>query len=143
MINLHSKTGLGRSGHVWFQSFGPIWHVSNPKMVFWQNNLMILHHFCWRSSKIKLFYLMCGNGTLLDRCHVAPQRNTCFLVLERCWSRNKLKMIVSYSHMTVVRLQAEGWTHKGEYPRNSARDFIPAAGRFAIVGQGLSSELYI
>ena len=56
MINLHSKTGLGRFGHVWFQSFGPIWHVSGPEMVFWRNNLMILHHFCWRSSKIKLFW---------------------------------------------------------------------------------------
>ena len=30
----HSKTGLGRSGHVRFQTFGPIWHVSGPKMVF-------------------------------------------------------------------------------------------------------------
>ena len=59
-------------------------------------------------SKTDFINLMRGNGTLLDRCHVAPQRNTCFLVLERCWSRNKLKMIVSYSHMTVVRLQAEG-----------------------------------
>ena len=29
-----SKTGLGRSGHVRFQTFGPIWHVSGPKMVF-------------------------------------------------------------------------------------------------------------
>ena len=56
MINLLSKTGLGRSGHVRFQTFGPIWHVSGPKMVFWRNNLMILHHFCWRSSKIKLFW---------------------------------------------------------------------------------------
>ena len=54
MINLLSKTGLGRSGHVRFQTFGPIWHVSGPKMVFWRNDIMILHHFCWRSSKIKL-----------------------------------------------------------------------------------------
>ena len=30
----NSKTGLGRSGHVRFQTFGPIWHVSGPKMVF-------------------------------------------------------------------------------------------------------------
>ena len=56
MINLHNKTGLGRSGHVRFQTFGPIWHVSGPKMVFWRNDIMILHHFCWRSSKIKLFW---------------------------------------------------------------------------------------
>ena len=34
MINLLSKTGLDRSGHVRFQTFGPIWHVSGPKMVF-------------------------------------------------------------------------------------------------------------
>ena len=34
MINLFSKTGLGRSGHVRFQTFGPIWHVSGSKMVF-------------------------------------------------------------------------------------------------------------
>ena len=33
-INLLSKTGLGRSGHVRFQTFGPIWHVSGPKVVF-------------------------------------------------------------------------------------------------------------
>ena len=33
-INLFSKTGLGRSGHVRFQTFGPIWHVSGPEMVF-------------------------------------------------------------------------------------------------------------
>ena len=57
MINLLSKTGLGRSGHDWSQSFGPIWHVSGPEMVFWRNDIMILHHFCRRSSKIKLFQL--------------------------------------------------------------------------------------
>ena len=33
-INLLSKTGLGRSGNVRFQTFGPNWHVSGPKMVF-------------------------------------------------------------------------------------------------------------
>ena len=33
-INLLSETGLGRSGHVQFQTFGPIWHVSGPEMVF-------------------------------------------------------------------------------------------------------------
>ena len=34
IINLLSKTGVGGSGHVRFQTFGPIWHVSGPKMVF-------------------------------------------------------------------------------------------------------------
>ena len=34
IINLLSKTGLGRSGHVRFQTCGPIWHVSGPEMVF-------------------------------------------------------------------------------------------------------------
>ena len=34
MIHLLSKTGLGWSGHVRFQTFGPILHVSGPKMVF-------------------------------------------------------------------------------------------------------------
>ena len=34
MINLLRKTGLGRSGHDGSQSFGPIWHVSGPEMVF-------------------------------------------------------------------------------------------------------------
>ena len=34
MINLLSKTGLGRSGHVRFQTFGPIWHVSGQKWYF-------------------------------------------------------------------------------------------------------------
>ena len=32
--NLLSETGLGRSGHVRFQTFGPIWHASGPKMAF-------------------------------------------------------------------------------------------------------------
>ena len=31
---LSSWTGLGRSGHVRFQTFGPISHVSDPEMVF-------------------------------------------------------------------------------------------------------------
>ena len=34
MIDLFNKTGLGRSGHVRFQTVGPILHVSGPKMVF-------------------------------------------------------------------------------------------------------------
>ena len=34
MINSLSKTGLGRSGHVRSQSFGPILHVSDPKLNF-------------------------------------------------------------------------------------------------------------
>ena len=33
-INLLSKTGLGRSGHVRFPIFGPISHVSDPKLSF-------------------------------------------------------------------------------------------------------------
>ena len=33
-INLHSKTGLGRSGHDSSQSFDSIWHVSGPKIGF-------------------------------------------------------------------------------------------------------------
>ena len=45
-----------RSGHDGSQSFCLIWHVSGPKMVFWRNDIMILHHYCWRSSKIKLFW---------------------------------------------------------------------------------------
>ena len=52
---LSSWTGLGRSGHVRFQTVDPIWHVSGSKIVFWRNDIMILHHFCRRSSKIKLF----------------------------------------------------------------------------------------
>ena len=31
---LSSWTGLGRSGHVQITTFGPIWHVSGPEMVF-------------------------------------------------------------------------------------------------------------
>ena len=34
MINLLRETGLCRSGHVRFQTFDPIWHVSGPKIVF-------------------------------------------------------------------------------------------------------------
>ena len=45
-----------RSGHDRSQSFGPISHVSGPEMVFWPNFIMILHHFCRRSSKITLFW---------------------------------------------------------------------------------------
>ena len=45
-----------RSGHDWSQSLGPIWHVSGPKIGFWRNDIMILHHFCRRSLKIKLFW---------------------------------------------------------------------------------------
>ena len=33
-INLLSKTGLGRSGHVRFQTFGPILHASDQKIGF-------------------------------------------------------------------------------------------------------------
>ena len=33
-VNLLNKTGLGRSGHDRSQSFGPIWHISGPKIVF-------------------------------------------------------------------------------------------------------------
>ena len=33
-INLLSKTGLGKSGHDGSQSFGPISHVSDPKLIF-------------------------------------------------------------------------------------------------------------
>ena len=84
---------------------------------------------------------MRGNGTLLDRCHVAPQRNTCFLVLERCWSRNKLKMIVSYSHMTVVRLQAEGWTHKGEYAETCVFSEILVHLRYPLQNNCVFSEI--
>ena len=32
--DLSSWTGLGRSGHVQITTFGPIWHVSGPEMVF-------------------------------------------------------------------------------------------------------------
>ena len=53
---LSSWTGLGRSGHDRSQSFGLIWHVSGPKISLSRNDLMILHHFCWRNSKIKLFW---------------------------------------------------------------------------------------
>ena len=56
MMNLLSKTGLGSSGHDWSQSFGLIWHVSGTKIVFWRNDIMIMHGFCWRSLKITLFY---------------------------------------------------------------------------------------
>ena len=37
MINLFSKTGLGRSGHVRFPTFGPISHVSGSKFGFSRN----------------------------------------------------------------------------------------------------------
>ena len=55
MINSLSKTGLGRSGHDWSQSFGPIWHVSGPEMVFWWNDIMILHHFAGEAQKSNYF----------------------------------------------------------------------------------------
>ena len=48
---LSSWTGLGRSGHVRFPTVGRILHVSGSKFVFCRNFQMILHGFCWRSSK--------------------------------------------------------------------------------------------
>ena len=45
-----------KSGHDWIQSFGPTLHASGPKIGFWRNFIMILHGFCWRSWKIKLFW---------------------------------------------------------------------------------------
>ena len=51
MINLYSKTGLGRSGHVQIKTFDPILHVSSPRMVFWRNDKMILHHFVGEAQK--------------------------------------------------------------------------------------------
>ena len=51
MINLLNKTGLGRSGHDWSQSFGSISHVSGPKLIDWGNFIMVLNGFARRSSK--------------------------------------------------------------------------------------------
>ena len=55
MINLFSKIGLGSSGHDGSQSFGPIWHVSGPEVVFWWNLQMILHHFAGEAQKSSYF----------------------------------------------------------------------------------------
>ena len=47
-----------RSGHDRSQSFGPIWHVSGPEMVFWRNDLMILlffYHFINSSVLLREF----------------------------------------------------------------------------------------
>ena len=49
------KVLLDRSGHDQIRTFGPISHVSGPEIVFWRNDIMILHHFCWRSSKSSYF----------------------------------------------------------------------------------------
>ena len=38
-----------RSGHDRSQSFGPILHVSDPKLKFWGNFILVLHGFAWRS----------------------------------------------------------------------------------------------
>ena len=53
-----------RSGHDGSQSFVPIWNVSGSKIGFWRNDIMILHHFCRRSSKIKLF---CPKTLIFDQ----------------------------------------------------------------------------
>ena len=55
MINLLSKTTLGRSGHVRFPTCGTILHVWGSKLSFLRNFEMILHGFCWRSSKNMFF----------------------------------------------------------------------------------------
>ena len=55
IINLFSKTGLGRSGHDRSQSFGPIWHVSGPQMVFWRNDIMIRIIFAGEAQKSSYF----------------------------------------------------------------------------------------
>ena len=52
---LSSWTGLGRSGHDGSQSFGPIWHVSGPEMVFWRKDIMILHIFAGEAQKSSYF----------------------------------------------------------------------------------------
>ena len=44
-----------RSGHARSQSFGPIWHVSGPKLTFWGNFIMVLHGFAARSLKNMVF----------------------------------------------------------------------------------------
>ena len=49
--DLSSWTGPGRSGHVRSQSLGPISHVSDPKLNFSGNFIMVLHGFMWKSSK--------------------------------------------------------------------------------------------
>ena len=51
MIHLLSKTGLGRSGHVRFLTFGRISHASGPKPILGRNFWMILHGCAWRNSK--------------------------------------------------------------------------------------------
>ena len=43
-----------RSGHERSQSFGPISHVSGPKLTFWGNFIMVLHGFAWRSSILRM-----------------------------------------------------------------------------------------
>ena len=48
---LSSWTGLGRSGHVRFPTFGPISHVSGPKPIFLGNFHVVLHGFARRSQK--------------------------------------------------------------------------------------------
>ena len=40
-----------RSGHDRSQSFSPISHISDPKLDFGCNFIMVLHGFAWRSSK--------------------------------------------------------------------------------------------
>ena len=52
---LSSWTGLGRSGHVRFPTFGSILHVSGPKLTCWGSFMLILHGFAWRSSKTRFW----------------------------------------------------------------------------------------
>ena len=42
---------LGHDGHVHVPTFGPISHVSGPKLTFGGNFTMVLHGFVWRSPK--------------------------------------------------------------------------------------------
>ena len=58
MINLLSKTGLGRSGHVRFPTFDQISHVSGPEMVFSRNDIMILIIFAGEAQKSRYFNQM-------------------------------------------------------------------------------------
>ena len=44
-----------RSGHDRSQTFGSISHVSNPKLTFWGNFIILLHGFAWRNPKNIVF----------------------------------------------------------------------------------------
>ncbi len=111
MINLLNKTGLGRSGHDRSQSFGLIWHVSGPKIVFWRILQMILHHFV--PEKLKNQVILTKNLNIWPKIPKIPQKSR--KIPKTQW----IPPWVPTSPVTFILKFL--WAHKGPYGPIRAR----------------------